>query len=117
MDRHERIVPDIMQWEIRDCDINKDLVVGDWLQVTSTKVQVKHLDHLFRAYIKSMGKDTVCRVEESVSCPKGPSAIEAINNIFNRSDRIEGMIADLERKLDKTIFSMNEGYHRRTKKK
>ena len=107
MDRHERIVPDITQWELTQCDINKDVKVSDWLQVTSTKVQVKHFDHLFRVYIKSMGKDTVCRVEKSISYPKGSSIIETINGIFKPSDRIENLIADLGRKLDKMCCTIN----------
>jgi hypothetical protein len=80
-DIHERIVPDIMEWELTQCDINKDIKVSDWLQFTGLKMHVRHLDHLFRVYIKSMGKDTVCRVEE-IKHPK-KKVIEAINEIFN----------------------------------
>ena len=62
MDIHERLVPDIMDWEPTQCDINKDIMVSDWFQYTVLKIQVRYLDHLFRIHIKSMGKDTVCRV-------------------------------------------------------
>ncbi len=86
-DSHERIVPDIMQWEMTQCDINKDIQVSDWLQYTGLKVQVRHLDHLFRVYIKSIGKQTACRVEES-TIPK-KLVIDAINDIFNPIERFE----------------------------
>ena len=110
MDRHERIVPDIMDWELTQCDINKDIKVGEAIHYTGIKVQVKHFDHLFRVYIKSMGKDTVCRVEESVSCPKGSSAIEAINSLLNPRDHIENLIANMiDRKLGEKICSANDG--------
>jgi hypothetical protein len=46
--------------------INKDIKVSNLFQLKGPKVQVKHLDHLFRIYIKSMGKETVYRVEESL---------------------------------------------------
>jgi hypothetical protein len=82
MDRHERIVPEL-EWELTEFDVNKDIKVSDWFQYTGLKIQVKHLDHLFRVYIKSKGKDVVCRVEESVTCSKRSSAIETINNVFN----------------------------------
>jgi hypothetical protein len=83
-DKHERIVPDIMQWKLTQWDVNKDVKVYDgWAQVTGLKIQVKHIDHLFRVYIKSMGKDTVCRVEESSNSPK--PAIEVIGDIFNHA--------------------------------
>ena len=81
-DIHERVVPDIFEWELTQCDINKDIKVGDALQYTGLKVQVKHFDRLFRVYIKSIGKDTACRVEESLN-PKKP-AVQALNEIFLR---------------------------------
>lgn len=80
-DPHERIVPDLMGWQLTQLDVNKDIPVHDWLQLTALKIQVSHLDHLFRLYIKAMGKDTICRVEEART-PKKP-VIEAINEIFN----------------------------------
>ena len=79
-DRHERIVPDILEWELTQCDVNKDIKVGQGLQYAGIKVQVKHFDHLFRIYIKSIGKDTACRVEESLN-PKKP-AIQALTEIL-----------------------------------
>lgn len=65
------------------CDINKDVKVGEGLQYAGIKVQVKHFDQLFRVYIKSVGKDTACRVEQSLS-PKKP-AIQALNEILNKN--------------------------------
>jgi hypothetical protein len=51
-DRHERLVPEIMGWYITEADINKDIKVSDLLHFSATKIQVKHLDHLFRIYVK-----------------------------------------------------------------
>jgi hypothetical protein len=82
-DKHERIVPDILEWELTQCDINKDVKVGEGLQYAGIKLQVKHFDHLFRVYIKSTGKDTTCRVEQSLT-PKKP-AIQALNEILNKN--------------------------------
>jgi hypothetical protein len=86
-DKHERMVPDIMQWELTQWDVNRDVMVdnnSDWAQVTGLKIQVKHLDHLFRVYIKSMGKDTVWRVEESCNSSPKP-AVEVIDDLFNNA--------------------------------
>jgi hypothetical protein len=98
-DKHERIVPDITQWEITQWDINKDVKVSDWFQSTHVKVQVRHLDHLFRVYIKSMGRNTVCRVEESCNSVNRP-AIEAINDIFNPCGRKLEEILDRLKKIE-----------------
>jgi hypothetical protein len=87
MDIHERLVPDIMEWELTQCDINKDIIVSDWFQYTGLKIKVRHLDHLFRIYIKTMGKDTICRVEETKHPKKNKPVIEAINDIFNPNEK------------------------------
>jgi len=87
-DTHERIVPGILEWELTQCDINKDIKVGESLQYTGLKVQVKHFDRLFRVYIKSIGRDTACRVEESLN-PKKKPAVQAINEIFPNPNQRE----------------------------
>jgi hypothetical protein len=98
-DTHERIIPGILEWELTQCDINKDIKVGEGLQYTGLKVQVKHFDRLFRVYIKSIGKDTVCRVEESLNSKK--SAIDTLNNIFNPIEKTEEKkIEEVNKKLD-----------------
>jgi hypothetical protein len=109
MDKHERLVPDILDWELTQCDVNKDVRVSDWFQYTAVKIQVKHFGHLLRVYIKSMGKDTVCRVEESLN-PKAKSssssAIEAVTNIFNPFGAIENKIFEIGKKVDVLYDSM-----------
>jgi len=97
-DKHERIVDDVLEWELTECDINKDIKVSDLLHFSAIKVQVKHIDHLFSIYIKSMGKDTVCRVEER----KHPnqSAIEFINDVFNPVERVEKQVAECAKNID-----------------
>jgi hypothetical protein len=87
-DRHERLVPDVLEWELTQCDINKDVKVSQGLQYAGIKVQVKHFDHLFRIYIKSVGKDTACRVEQSLN-PKKP-AIQTLSEILaNRTEEVQ----------------------------
>jgi hypothetical protein len=56
------------------------------------------MDHLFRVYIKKMGEDTFCRVEETKHLKK--PVIEAIHDIFNPYERIERQIAEIRRMLN-----------------
>jgi hypothetical protein len=53
MDSHERIVPNVMEWELTECDINKDVKVSGLFHFTGLKIQVKHMDHLFSIYMLS----------------------------------------------------------------
>lgn len=98
-DKHERIVPDILEWLLTECDINKDIKVSDLLHFSAIKIQVKHLDHIFRIYIKALGRETVCRVEENKH-PKRP-AIEFINDTFNPIESIQRQLTKISDWLDK----------------
>jgi hypothetical protein len=100
-DKHERIVDDVLEWELTECDINRDIKVSDLLHFSAIKVQVKHLDHLFSIYIKSMGKDTVCRVEERKHPNTSP--IKFINDVFNPVERLEKQVAENTKMIDKVI--------------
>ncbi|HET7148060.1 MAG TPA: hypothetical protein VFI73_06115 [Candidatus Nitrosopolaris sp.] len=104
-DPHERIVPDIMEWELTECDINKDIKVSDWFHFTGPKILVKHFDHLFCLYIKAVGKDTVYRVEERKHPHKHP--LEFINDIFNPVERLEKQIAELKEEQDKKLSAIH----------
>ena len=105
-DRHERIVPDIMQWELKQCDINRDVMVSDWLQLTGLKIQLRHAFHLFRVYIRSKGRDTICRVEESVVIhDNNRFVVESIRSILNPTERLEKQISDIDGKVNQLLES------------
>jgi hypothetical protein len=103
-DIHERIVPDIIEWYVTECDVNKDIKVSDWFQFSGLKIQIKYFDHLFRIYIKSMGENTVSRVEESRH-PHKP-AIEVINDVFNPVERIEHKITEIHSMVSRITDSL-----------
>jgi hypothetical protein len=86
-----------MDWHITECDINRDIKLSHFLHYSAIKIQVKYLDHLFRIYIKSMGTETVCRVEESLHPKK--CSLETINDIFNPVEKAEKQIAALNTKI------------------
>jgi hypothetical protein len=104
MDKRERVVPDVMQWELTQFDLNRDVKVSDWMQVTGIKMQIRHLDHLFRIYIKSMQKDTVCRVEESISNnEQNGSILDTITKVFNPTECLEKICSEISKKQDLLI--------------
>ena len=113
-DEHERIVPDIMDWQITECDINKDIKVSHLLHLSAIKVQVKYMDHLFSLYIKSMGKDTVHRIEERKHPHKPP--LDFINDVFNPSEKVEKLISEFREEQKETSLTnpllpfLQEGY-------
>jgi len=100
MDSHERIVPNVLEWELTECDINKDVKVSGSFHYTGLKIQVKHMDHLFSIYIKSMGNDTVYRVEERKH-PHKP-AVDFINDVFNPIEKFEKLVSEFRKELRQT---------------
>jgi hypothetical protein len=91
-------VLEIELWEFTECDINRDVRVNDLLHFASVKVQVKHMDHLFRVYIKKIGDKTICRVEETKNLSL--SVVEAIDHIFNPYVRVERQLSEIQRLLN-----------------
>jgi hypothetical protein len=105
-DRHERIVPALMNWYITEFDLNKDVKVSNLLQFSGINIQVRHLDHVFRIYVKSMGEHTVCRIEESKHTQK--PILQAINDIFNPWERAEKMLQQI---IDNTSYPFRDYPH------
>ena len=102
-DRHERIVPDITEWEVTECDINKDIKISDYFHITALKVRIKHLDHLLGLYVKAMRENTVLRVEETKHPHK--KVADFITDIFNPMERLESELLDLGSKIS-DIYDM-----------
>jgi hypothetical protein len=97
-DKHERIVPDISEWEVTGCDFNKDIKISDYFHMTALKIRIKHLDHLLGIYVKAIKQNTVLRVEET----KHPNitAADFVTDIFNPMEkfRLEQLV--LRQKID-----------------
>jgi hypothetical protein len=96
-DRHERIVPNISEWEVTECDLNKDIRISDFFHMTALKIRIKHLDHVLGLYVKAMRQDTVLRVEET----KHPRVrlTDFIADIFNPIDSVRKEIQDLRHEI------------------
>jgi hypothetical protein len=83
-DPHERIIPQILEWNLIGCDINKDIAVTDKTQLTGQNIQVKEADRVFRLYIKSLGNKAVYRAEESVTLHQALRSVRNPNDVFTK---------------------------------
>jgi len=108
-DPSERIVPPLNNWLWLSMDINKDIPVSHDMHVSGLRIQWKHIDRIFRIYIKSLGNETVCRVEEARS-PKLP-VTEVIEGLFtvskvqNRVDQLEQKVSQLQLELQNRVMA------------
>lgn len=67
----ESMVPCLLDWAVRRCDVNKDVPLEPLeLQCPSLNFQIRHLSNVFRAYIKPMRANTMLRVEQELTLSK-----------------------------------------------
>lgn len=104
-DPRERVVPPIMEWRLIECDINRDVEVGDLMQLTAIDIQLKDADRVFRLYIKTLGDKAVYRAEESITV--NAPIYEALRSIRNpcekEVDELRGMMRNLQTVLSRVL--------------
>ena len=62
------VIPPILDWELLNCDFNKDIEIDSISQVTlPTHIQMKEAGKVFRLYVKPIDDKVYYRVEESAS--------------------------------------------------
>jgi hypothetical protein len=101
-DVRERFVPSIMDWRLLECDVNKDVVINDIMQLTLPDILLKAADRVFRLYVKSLHDKSVYRCEESVTVDLPVSAaLDDIRFPFKSDlDCIMEGIGKINKKLD-----------------
>jgi hypothetical protein len=109
-DIRERIVPQITEWKLVQCDINNDVEITAKAQVTFPDIQLESADRVFRLYVKSLHDKAVYRCEESLAFKNVP-LVEALDQIRNPYKSLENKIDNLaaalvEKQLDQKVDSI-----------
>jgi hypothetical protein len=87
-DVRERMVPEVMEWSLIQCDVNRDVEIDDKMQLTLPDIQLKNADRVFRLYVKSFHDKAVCRGEESLKLNLPlPEALDNIRHPYKSFDR------------------------------
>jgi hypothetical protein len=93
-DKKEIHVPDLLNWILKQCDLNKDIEIDDTAQLTFPDIQLKSADRVFRLYVKKIEGKAYCRGEESLTLNQPlPEALDNIRHPYK----------SLEKKLDYMI--------------
>jgi hypothetical protein len=64
-DLSEQAIPNIMDWILVQCDINKDIGINITEQLSLQDLQLRVYDRIFRFYVKSINGSACYRMEES----------------------------------------------------
>ena len=92
-DPRERMVPSIIDWRLKQCDVNKDIEISDKMQFTLPDIQLKYVGRVFRTYVKVLGDRTVYRGEESLKVDLRFS--DAFDSIRNPNTNLQKKIDEL----------------------
>jgi hypothetical protein len=97
-DIRERLTPPIMDWILKQCDLNKDVEIDDTCRLTLPDIQVKHADRVFRLYVKSLHDKAVYRSEESLTLKRMlPEALESIRYPYKSINTIVEVLFQIQR--------------------
>jgi hypothetical protein len=90
-DIKEKHVPALLDWILKQCDLNKDIEIDDMAQLTFPDIQLKSADRIFRLYVKIREGKAYYRGEESLT----------LNQILPEAlDNIRHPYKALEKKID-----------------
>lgn len=92
-DIKEQHVPAILNWILKQCDLNKDVKINDLAQLTFPDIQLKSADRVFRLYVKVIKDKAYCRGEKSLTLNQ--ILPEALDNIRHPYKSLEGKIDQL----------------------
>ena len=96
-DIRKRSIPPITEWILKECDLNKDIRIGEKAQLTLPDIQLKTAASVFRLYVKSLKDRAVCRAEESLKVDL--LLPEALDNIRHPYKSIESKLLDIDQQI------------------
>jgi hypothetical protein len=100
-DIKERHVPPLLNWILKQCDLNKDIEINDLAQLTFPDIQLKSADRVFRLYVKVIKDKAYFRGEESLT----------LNQVLPEAlDNIRHPYKSLEKKIDRVIRLLDSGH-------
>ncbi|HEY7080845.1 MAG TPA: hypothetical protein VH500_14170 [Nitrososphaeraceae archaeon] len=103
-DIHERGVPEITEWILKACDLNKDIEINDKAQLSLPDIQLKYADQVFRMYIKSLHDRAVCRIERSLTL--GSPLVPVLEGIMQPTRAINDLkreVIQLKQSIDSKL--------------
>lgn len=108
-DPKELLVPSVMEWILKQCDLNKDIEIDGKAQLTLFDIQLTHMDRVFRQYVKIIEGKAYYRTEESLQLNEVlPAALDNIKHPYKslekKIDDLLGIIKGLlDQKMDAKI--------------
>jgi anti-sigma regulatory factor (Ser/Thr protein kinase) len=94
-----------MDWTLKACDLNKDILTSDKAQLTLPDIQLRLAGRVFRSYVKIMEGKASYRLEESLRLNQ--ILPEALDNIRHPYRSLENKIIRVAEQLSQLNNSVN----------
>jgi hypothetical protein len=100
-DNLEREVPQMTDWILKGCDLNRDVEIDETAQLSLPDIQLKHLGQVFRVYVKSLHDRSVYRAEKSLTLDLPLSkALDSITSPVKAMMELKNEVIRLSQKID-----------------
>jgi hypothetical protein len=100
-DNRDKVVPSVMEWILKACDVNKDIEINDMAQLTLPDIQISLAERAFRGYVKVMNGKAYFRSENPLTPNEPiPSALENIRTSSNLDEEIHSFFGDGNRGMN-----------------
>ncbi len=63
-DNRDDVVPPVLEWVLKACDVNKDIEIDNMAQLTLPDIQISLAEKAFRGYVKLIGEKAYYRMEQ-----------------------------------------------------
>ncbi len=78
-DKRDDVVPPVLEWILKACDVNKDIEIDNMAQLTLPDIQISLAEKAFRGYVKLMGEKAYYRMEQPCTPNETvPTALEKL---------------------------------------
>jgi hypothetical protein len=83
-DNRDEVVPSVLNWILKGCDMNKDIEIDEVAQLTLPAIQISMAEKVLRGYVKVIADKAYYRLENSIT-PNEP-IVTALDNIRTNAD-------------------------------
>jgi hypothetical protein len=95
VDNRDKVVPSVMEWILKACDVNKDIEIDAMTQLTLPDIQISLAERALQGYVKVMDGKAYFRAEKPFTPNEPlPLALEHIRTSTDLDEQVHSFFGD-----------------------
>jgi hypothetical protein len=78
-DTREEVVPPVLEWILKACDVNKDIEINNMAQLTLSDIQISLVEKALRCYVKTIEDKAFYKMENP--CTPNETVVTALEKL------------------------------------